>query len=104
MPVGSSFITEVQTMETASKHVTNVADAIEQELRSLDGKIQPVTGSWSGAGSAAYLALHQRWVEETRKLRTVLGEISQGLHQNAVRYQTNEDEVVAQMNRAAAQF
>lgn len=104
MPISNSFVTETATMKTASNHVVEVAGQIEQDLRTLDSAIQPITSSWSGAGSAAYLQLHARWVEETRKLRAVLEEISNGLGQNANRYQANEDDVVSQMNRVTGQF
>jgi WXG100 family type VII secretion target len=104
MPTTSSFVTEVSTMQVAAQHVNEVADAIDAELRALDNRIQPITGTWSGAGSQSFMVLHQRWVENAAKLRQVLGEISQGLTQNATRYQTNEDEVVAQMTRTAGQL
>jgi WXG100 family type VII secretion target len=104
MPITSSFQTEVATMQVAARHVDEVANAIDAELRALDNRIQPITSTWRGAAASAYLSLHERWTQNTRELRQVLAEISMGLGQNAVRYQTNEDEVSAQMARTAGQL
>jgi WXG100 family type VII secretion target len=104
MPITSSFQTETATMTVAARHVDEVANAIDAELRALDNRIQPITSSWRGAAASSYMGLHQRWTEDTRKLRQVLAEISQSLGQNSVRYQTNEDDVAAQMARTAGQL
>lgn len=104
MGIGSSFQTEVATMQVAARHVDEVAEGIERELRSLDDRIHPITATWSGAGASAYLSLHERWMQDARQLRQVLAEISQGLTQNATRYQTNEDTVSADMSRTAGQL
>jgi WXG100 family type VII secretion target len=104
MPVTSSFQTDVATMQVAARHVDEVADGIDRDLRSLDDRIRPITGSWRGAGASAYMALHERWLEDARKLRQVLAEISQGLTQNATRYQTHEDAVAQDMTRTAGQL
>lgn len=101
MAITSSFQTEVATMEVAARRVDEVAAAIEAELRSLDSRIQPITSTWRGAAATAYLSLHERWTADATRLRQVLAEISLGLNQNATRYQTNEDQVAAQMARTA---
>ncbi len=104
MPIQSAFHTEVATMEVAARHVDEVANAIDAELRALDNRIQPITSTWRGAGASSYLALHTKWTQDAQKLRQVLAEISMGLTQNAGRYQVNEDEVAAQMARTAGQL
>ena len=104
MPITSSFQTEVATMQVAARHVDDVANAIDAELRALDNRIQPITSTWRGAAATAYLTLHERWTQDATKLRHVLAEISQGLTQNATRYQTNEDAVAGQMTRTAGQL
>lgn len=99
MTVQSMFNTETATMNVAAQHVNEVAESIAAELRALDNRIQPITGSWRGAAASAYMALHARWTLDATELRNVLGEISQALTQNATRYQTTEDDVAAQMGR-----
>ena len=104
MAATSSFQTDVATMQVSARHVDEVANAIDAELRALDSRIQPITSSWRGAGASAFMTLHERWTQDATKLRQVLAEISQGLVQNATRYQGNEDDVVAQMTRTAGQL
>ncbi|MEL6893321.1 MAG: WXG100 family type VII secretion target [Actinomycetota bacterium] len=104
MTIQSAFQTEVATMEVAARHVDEVAAAIDAEMRSLDNRIQPITSSWRGAGASSYMALHLRWMENSKQLQQVLREISQGITTNAKRYQVSEDEVVAQMGRTASQL
>ncbi len=104
MPTTASFRTEVATTQVAARHVDEVANAIDAELRALDNRIQPIASTWRGAAASSYMALHERWTQDVTKLRQVLAEISSGLTQNATRYQTNEDEVAAQMVRTAGQL
>lgn len=104
MGITSSFQTEVATMQVAARHVDEVANAIDAELRALDNRIQPITSTWRGEGATAYLSLHERWMQDAAKLRQVLAEISLGLGQNATRYQTNEQDVAAAMARTAGQL
>jgi WXG100 family type VII secretion target len=104
MAAGNAFVTDMATMQVAAKHVDEVANSIDGELRRLDGQIQPIMSSWKGAGASAYMALHERYTQDATKLRQVLAEISQSLVQNATRYQNNEDAVVAQMTRTAGQL
>jgi WXG100 family type VII secretion target len=99
MSNGNAFVTEVSTMTTASRHVDEVANAIARDLSDLDSKIQPITSSWRGAGSASYMALHTKFIEDANKLRQVLAEISLGIKQAGDRYQTQEDAVQSQMAR-----
>jgi WXG100 family type VII secretion target len=95
MPISASFRTEVGTTQVAARHVDEVANAIDGELRALDNRIQPITSTWSGPAASAFMALHERWLQDATKLRQVLGEISQGLVQNANLYQANEDQAAA---------
>lgn len=104
MTISSSYQTEVATMQVAARHVDEVANAIDGELRALDNRIQPIVSTWRGEGSSAYMQLHERWMRDAAKLRQVLAEISQGLGQNATRYQTNEQDVAAAMARTAGQL
>jgi WXG100 family type VII secretion target len=104
MAEGNAFKTDMATMQVAAKHVDEVANSIDGELRRLDGQIQPIMGSWKGAGASAYMALHERYNEDARKLRQVLAEISQSLVQNATRYQNNEDAVVAKLKQTTGRL
>ncbi len=99
MSNGNAFVTEVGTMSQAARHVDEVANNIQAELNSLDNRIQPIASTWRGQGASAFMALHTRFVEDARKLRQVLAEISQGLDQSGKRYQSQEDAVAQQMTR-----
>ena len=104
MPISSSFQTEVATMQVAARHIDEVANAIDGELRALDNRIQPIASTWRGATATAYMQLHERWTQDATKLRQVLAEISMGLTKNATTYQTNEDELTGTMARATGQL
>jgi hypothetical protein len=47
MTIASRYQTEVATMQVAARHVDEVANAIDGELRALDNRIQPIVSSWS---------------------------------------------------------
>lgn len=101
MTTASSFLTTVPEMQAAATKVATVADQIDADMKQLDNLIQPVAGQWQGAAAMAYFQLHQRWMENTAKLQRVLMEISQGITENATRYQTQEDAVQAVMQQTA---
>jgi WXG100 family type VII secretion target len=102
MPIQSSFQTDVATMTTAARHVDEVANSIDGELRALDARIQPITSTWRGAAAASYMQLHEKWTQDAMKLRQVLAEISQGLVQNSTRYDQNEQDVTSAMRNITA--
>lgn len=101
MTTASSFTTTVPEMQAAATKVTTVAEQIDADMKQLDNLIQPVASQWQGAASMAYFQLHQRWLENTAKLQKVLMEISQGISENSVRYQQQEDAVQAVMQQTA---
>lgn len=102
MSTSSHFTTDMEMMQTAARHVDEVATQIDNSLRRLNENITPITSTWSGAGSAAFQNLHLRWSENQTKLRQTLAEISQGLVENAQRYQAQEEAVVNSMTRQAS--
>jgi WXG100 family type VII secretion target len=104
MATASSFRTNVDTMQSASQRVEQVADAIDRLLRDLDSQIQPVITTWSSDSAAAYLRLHGQWTEQARKLRTVLTDIAGGLSENAKTYAENETVLTAAVTRMSGQF
>jgi WXG100 family type VII secretion target len=104
MATASSFRTNVDTMQSASQRVEEVADAVDAALRNLDSRIQPVVGTWSSDTSTAYIQLHQRWTEQARRLRLVLVDIAAGIRQNASNYGTNESELTAAVTRMSGQL
>lgn len=87
----ASFKTTVPEMQQASNHVTEVAAAIDGEMRRLDNLIQPISSVWQGAAAGSFLMLHQTWIERQSKLRLVLDDVAAGLMANAHGYQQNDD-------------
>jgi WXG100 family type VII secretion target len=95
----TKFVTDISTMDTASSRVEEVANAIAQELRSLDNRIQPVTSQWRGDAATAYMSLHQTWIEDTSRLRQTLSEIAEVIKVASKNYKAQEDAVAAGANR-----
>lgn len=102
MSAQSHYLTDFDQMRATAQHVDEIANAIDAELRALNGRIQPITTSWSGSGSAAFQNLHMRWAENQTKLRQTLAEISLGINESAKRYNVQEDAVVSTMQRQAS--
>jgi len=91
-------------MGTAARHVSEVSDLVQGQLRRLDSEVQAVRSVWQGAGAASFQALHQRWLEDATKLRIVLGQIGEGLVTNEARYGQAEDAAQQQMNATAGKL
>jgi WXG100 family type VII secretion target len=104
MSTSNSFITEVGTMTAAANHVNEVNSAITADLSNLRNRIEPIVGSWRGAGSQAFQALMQRYNENARQLNLVLADISEGIRTSGKRYDEQDNSVAADMTRALSQL
>jgi WXG100 family type VII secretion target len=102
MSIQQNMRTEVGLMSSTSTKVDGIATQIDGDLKRLDNLISAVPGTWQGSGASAFMALHQRWVERQTELRRILAEISLGINQNSIAYQTNEDNVLSVMNQTTA--
>ena len=102
--VATTYQTSMETMQLAAQHVLDVSNSIQSQLTQLDGQIEPVASTWQGAGGSAFQALHQRWLEDAKKIQTVLTQISEGITLNAKQYTAAEDNASSSMTRTAAQL
>ncbi len=91
MAVGSSFRTEVPTMEVASRHVFEVNEQIQGELRSLLQRLEPLFGAWEGTAATSFHVLKDRWHADATTLNDVLRSIAEGLTSNTQAYAATED-------------
>ena len=91
MAVGTGFATEVPTMEAASRHVFEVNEAIQGELRSLLTRLEPLFDAWQGQASTSFRGLKERWNADATALNEVLRTIGEGLVGNTTTYVQTED-------------
>ena len=91
MSATGSFRTEVPTMEVASRHVFEVNDQIQSELRNLLNRLEPLMGTWQGSAAVSFHDLKQRWHDNATRLNEALRGIGDGLVQNREGYVSTED-------------
>ncbi|MCU1351647.1 MAG: hypothetical protein JWM05_856 [Acidimicrobiales bacterium] len=91
MAVGAGFGTELPTMEVASKHVFEVNEQIQGDLRSLLQRLEPLFGNWQGTAATSFHVLKDRWHADATTLNDVLRTIAEGLTANTTAYASAED-------------
>jgi WXG100 family type VII secretion target len=89
--VADSYGTQLDTMATASRHVADVNQAVQGELASLMGRLEPLAGAWKGSAAVSFQSLQARWNENARKLNDALADISAAIATSGRTYQTADE-------------
>jgi WXG100 family type VII secretion target len=76
----------------AAQHVTDVADAIGQELFRLLHALSELEGQWEGQAAATFESVKQRWAGDQKELRAALHIIGDMLARSGQVYLSSDDE------------
>jgi WXG100 family type VII secretion target len=97
--MAGSFGTTTEVMQKAAQQVQQVSEEIGQELRSLQGQLEPVAASWKGSAASAFQQLMARWSEDAGKLTQALQGISEILDSSTKNYSQVEDQNSSQISK-----
>lgn len=90
MATGSSFETQLPTMQQASQHVYDVNQQIQTQLSNLLNRLEPLMSSWQGEAAGSFQNLKRRWHDNATTLNRALQGIGDELKQSHQTYQTHE--------------
>lgn len=86
-----AFGTQLDTMQAAAGHVDQVNSQIQEQLRSLMSRLEPLAGTWKGQAATTFTALHQRWNDDAQRLSQALQGIGESLATNRSTYAQHEE-------------
>ena len=77
---------------------------LQNELRSLEGKLAGIGSAWKGQGAVAFATLMNRWREDATKIVSSLNEFEANLQSSQTTYTAADDEQQASMNRLTSRL
>ncbi len=84
------FFINGQTVNDLGEHFKTMANAIDGDLETLDGKVQQVLGQWQGGAQDAYRIAQADWTAKMADLKTCLFNIGNGLEEIVITYQDSD--------------
>lgn len=94
--------TTTDEMLLASKHVMDVNNGVQGELRTLQSKLAPLSGLWTGLAAAEFARLMARWDAGARSLNEALSSIGTAILTSGQSYEQNEDQQRQSMSSIGA--
>lgn len=95
------FGATTEEMTRAAQHVAAVNQAVQAELATLRGRLEPLAGAWVGRAAAQFAQLMVRWDTDARSLNQALGGIGLAIDGSRGTYQRHEDDQFAAMSSIA---
>lgn len=101
---GGGYETGIPDMETAVKHVNEVAQAIDRRLRQLQDQVSEAMNTWKGSGSSSWDTLMARYDDDATKLNQALQSIAVLINDSSVILGKVETDNVDKMTRIASRL
>lgn len=88
-------------MRTASQHVHEVRDQIQQQLATLRSQLVLLEGAWRGDASVAFSQLMVRWNDDAQRINRALAAIGEAVAASGRDYRAVEAENAGATSRIA---
>lgn len=90
--MAGQFNVTAEEMAAFAKHMGEVIQQIQGEIRKLDTLVGSVSGGWQGTAATAYKALQTRFNEDAVELNKSLTAIKQAIELTTKAYSATEAE------------
>ncbi|MGW6914067.1 WXG100 family type VII secretion target [Kitasatospora sp. NPDC054939] len=90
--MAGQFKTTAEEMNAFAKHMGEVIQQIQGEIRKLDTLVGSIAGGWQGQAATAYKALQTRFNEDAAKLNQALTSIKEAIELTTKQYSATEAE------------
>jgi WXG100 family type VII secretion target len=84
-------------MTRAARHVAAVNQAVQAELTTLRGRLEPLAGAWVGRASTQFAQLMARWDTDALSLNQALAGIGHAIEGSGHVYERHEGDQTAVM-------
>jgi WXG100 family type VII secretion target len=89
-PPGGGYGAQTADMSTAAGHVQQVNQSIQNELKALQGRLEPLAAGWQGDAAKAFHGLMARWNSDAASLQQALQDIGTQIQKSGQSYEQNE--------------
>lgn len=89
--MADSYGTQLDTMATASRHVSDVNQQVQSELSALMSRLEPLAGTWKGSSAVSFHSLKARWNENAARLNDALADISAAIATSGTTYRAADE-------------
>ncbi|MDG3010015.1 WXG100 family type VII secretion target [Rhodococcus sp. D2-41] len=91
--MGSPMMRATQSdMDIAARHVADVNQQVQGELKALQGKLEMLQGSWVGISATEFHNIMERYQADSMKLSQALESISENIKANGSKFQESVEE------------
>ena len=88
-------------LDSMSKETSTTNDQVHGELNRVKALVDATSASWKGDAHNAFSGVMAQWDADSTKLNNALRAISDALHAASVNFQGQQEQHVAEINKAA---
>jgi WXG100 family type VII secretion target len=96
--VSQGFGTQTGVMVDVANRLETINGDLQGQLRSLQGRLEPLVADWKGQGSNAFQGTMVRWQTDAKRINDALLGIAERVRAGAGRYGANEDDAARMLN------
>ncbi|MFC5141241.1 WXG100 family type VII secretion target [Actinomycetospora rhizophila] len=96
--MAGGFGTQTDVMVSVAGRLETINGELQGQLRSLQGRLEPLVADWQGQGSTAFQGTMVRWQIDAKRINDALLGIAERVRSGAGRYAANEAEAASMLN------
>ncbi|MCX5212858.1 WXG100 family type VII secretion target [Kitasatospora indigofera] len=102
--MAGQFRTTAEEMDAFAKHMGEVSDQVQGELKKLDGIVSQIASGWQGQAATAYQNLQNRFNEDAKGLNEALRAIQNAIELTTKAYAATEAAQQSALGQVAGQI
>lgn len=96
--MAGGFGTQTGVMVDVANRLETINGDLQGQLRSLQGRLEPLVADWQGQGSNAFQGTMVRWQTDARRINDALLGIAERVRAGAGRYDASEADAAGLLN------
>ncbi|WP_371481471.1 WXG100 family type VII secretion target [Kitasatospora sp. NBC_00315] len=97
--MAGQFRTTAEEMDSFAKHMGEVSEQVQGELKKLDSLVSSIASGWQGQAATAYQNLQNRFNEDARGLNEALRAIQHAIEATTKAYSEQDAAQQSSMGR-----
>ncbi|MEJ2888231.1 WXG100 family type VII secretion target [Actinomycetospora aeridis] len=96
--MSQGFGTQTGVMVDVANRLETINGDLQGQLRSLQGRLEPLVADWQGQGSNAFQGTMVRWQTDAKRINDALLGIAERVRAGAGRYDASEADAAGLLN------
>ncbi|MEJ2865996.1 WXG100 family type VII secretion target [Actinomycetospora flava] len=96
--MAGGFGTQTGVMVDVATRLETINGDLQGQLRSLQGRLEPLVADWQGQGSTAFQGTMARWQTDAKRINDALLGIAERVRAGAGRYDASEADAAGLLN------